>query len=500
MSKAQENGLKMGIAEKTDVMLVCENLHFRYNTKEEPVFSQLSLTVKKGEVVLLMGPSGCGKSTLAYCLAGLYPEYAGEMEGVVWAEGEALASLGPARRARTVSILFQNPDNQFCMDRVDHEVLFALENINYEGNLQARTKELLELVGLADVASRPIYTLSGGMKQKLALCTALATEAKMLILDEPFANLDPKSCASLAKLLQKMKEQGMTLFIVDHRLDWWKRFLSRVILMEKSGNLDEHSILPEALEQFREVFEKRGLFLDGSWLGERKPPAISQAAPFIAEAKNLTLLHGKKPFLKDLSFQIKKGSVTALVGSCGSGKTTLLQTLAGIGTYCGELHRAEKAGLVFQNPRFQFLTLSVEEEVLTTLRIEKPKAKAEELQEEAEQLLDEFGLLKWRKQSPYALSQGQQRRLALLAMLAGNRTLMLLDEPTYAQDERSTRFILDLLERRVAGGLTVVMATHDLELAKACANEIWLLENESLHILSTEERERLGKGEAACEV
>ncbi len=499
MSNGREDRLKMCDAGKTEVLLACENLCFRYNDREEPIFSQLSLHIKTGETVLMMGPSGCGKSTLAYCLAGLYPEYAGELKGDIWIEGEALASLGPARRARAVSILFQNPDNQFCMDRVDHEVLFALENINFQGNLQARAKELLELVGLADVASSPIYTLSGGMKQKLALCTALATEAKLLILDEPFANLDSKACASLANLLQKMNEQGMTLLIVDHRLDWWKGFLSRVILMENSGNLDERSILPKALEQYREIFEKRGLFLDAGWLGERKPPVVSQEAPFIAEAERLTLLHNKKPFLKELSFQIKKGSVTALVGSCGSGKTTLLRALAGIGAYRGRLCTTERTGLVFQNPRFQFLTLSVEEEVFTTLRIEKPKAEAEKLQKETEQLLEEFGLLKWRKQSPYALSQGQQRRLALLAMLAGNRTLMLLDEPTYAQDERSTRFILDLLERKIAEGLTVVMATHDLELAKACANEIWLLEDDGLHILSPEEKERLGKGETACE-
>ena len=217
-------------------LLVGRELTFRYGKQSAPIFSNLSLTVEEGETVLLMGPSGCGKSTLAYCLAGLYPEYAGELAGTVRLAGRPLESYGPAARARTVSILFQNPDNQFCMDRVDHEVLFALENINYPGDLQARMDELLELAGLRELAQAPIRTLSGGTKQKLALCTALATGARLLILDEPFANLDPASCAQLSAQLQALNRRGLTLLVVDHRPDWWRSFLTRVVLMEDKGN------------------------------------------------------------------------------------------------------------------------------------------------------------------------------------------------------------------------------------------------------------------------
>ena len=250
---------------KQEVLLSCRDLSFRYSEKTDPVFSDLSLTVKSGETVLLMGPSGCGKSTLAYCLAGLYPEYAGELTGEITLMGRPLSEYGPAERAKAASILFQNPDNQFCMDRVDHEVLFALENINYQGDLQKRMRELLEKVGLEQEAESPIHNLSGGMKQKLALCTALATEAQMLILDEPFANLDPASSASLASLLEQMNRQGMTLLVVDHRLDWWRPFLSRVILYSDTGNLDENSITCGELEERREEFAARGLFLGSGW-------------------------------------------------------------------------------------------------------------------------------------------------------------------------------------------------------------------------------------------
>ncbi|MEG0779379.1 MAG: ABC transporter ATP-binding protein [Oscillospiraceae bacterium] len=477
-------------------LLSCRHLTFHYD--ETPTFSDLSLTVESGEAVLLMGPSGCGKSSLAYCLAGLYPEYAGRLEGEILLDGKPLGDYAIARRAGLVSILFQNPDNQFCMDRVDHEILFALENIHYTGDLQARLAELLDFVGLSPWATAPLHTLSGGTKQKLALATALATEAKLLILDEPFANLDPASCAELSAKLEVLNRQGLTLLVVDHRPDYWRPFLSRLLLMNADGQLDPTPVLPGELEAHRADFAARGLFLDDRWLENRHPPTLPQSSPPMVQAENLSLLHGKTPFLTGLSFQMPQGSVTALVGRNGSGKTSLLSALAGVGRWRGSLRVAGEAGLVFQNPRFQFLTLSVEEEVCATLRVTAPTADAAALSREATALLDEFALLPWRAASPYALSQGQQRRLALLSMLAGNRPLLLLDEPTYAQDEQSTRFILDLLERRVAAGLTAVLATHDLALAQACANQILLLEDGRLTPLSPADLNRYAKEAGQC--
>ena len=144
--------------------------------------------------------------------------------------------------------------------------MFALENINYEGNMATRVQDILKKVGLEDHQRSMIQKLSGGMKQKLALGTALATGAKMLILDEPFANLDPASCRSLANMLRRLNEEGITLFIVDHKLDWWKPFLTRVILMQTEGDLDENSIYPEDLCSCRERVEKLGLFCKDSYL------------------------------------------------------------------------------------------------------------------------------------------------------------------------------------------------------------------------------------------
>ncbi|MDO4479412.1 MAG: ATP-binding cassette domain-containing protein, partial [Lachnospiraceae bacterium] len=517
------------------------------SSSERPVFKDISLTLHRGEAILLMGPSGCGKSTLAYCLAGLYPEYGGRLEGEILVENEPIKALGPAKRATLVSILFQNPDNQFCMDRVDKEVLFALENINYQGDLRARMRELLKMVGLEASEMQLIRKLSGGMKQKLALCTALATGARTFILDEPFANLDPASCRYLAALLKKMKEeQGISLLVVDHKVDHWRDFMDRVVLMDAPeicgtnphdapaaaattdidhaaaatttntnrlyvdaaadttnraactastdrttlhhddepcrvpapGDLDARSIDPAQLEAHAEEFSRRGLFLGNGYVAGHEPRPISEKNDLAVVADDMEVLFDKKhSFMKHVNLRLEKGSVTALVGSCGSGKTSLLMALAEAYPHKGRLEVAGRVGLVFQNPRFQFLALTVEDELRQSLSLAHPDMPAEEMEALIDRQLEEFALPGMRKQSPYAISQGQQRRLALLSMLLCDCPIMLLDEPTYAQDERSTRFIMELLDKRIAEGLTVVMATHDPELAKAYANHIFVMQD-----------------------
>lgn len=469
--------MQLDVNKRNKVLLEANEISYCYSKKLKPVFSDLSLSVLEGQALLLMGASGCGKSSLAYCLAGLYPAYAGHLEGEIRIGGKSIDDMGPCERSQIVSILFQNPDNQFCMEKVSQEILFALENINYQGDIYARMEELLDFVELRDVKDAPIYTLSGGTKQKIAIATALATGAKMFILDEPLANLDPASSAMVVSMLKKLHENGLTLLIIDHKPALWRSFIDQVLLMDNDGQLNDKRLDPQRLEEYRDEFTARGIFLNDEWLSKYHPIEVTSTSDYIAKLDEIKLLYGKKIILSDVSFKIEKGSVNVLVGGNGCGKTTLLSAMAGVIPYKGFMETQGQVGLVFQNPRFQFLTLSVEEEVIETLRVVKPEASDKEIMGDTEELLEEFELLKWRQASPYELSQGQQRRLALLSMLAGEQTLLLLDEPTYAQDERATRFILDLLKRKVKSGLTVVISTHDLAMAKAIANRVFLVEN-----------------------
>jgi len=462
---------------KDDIALSCRNLSFSYGKKAPSILNNVTFDIKKGEAVVLMGPSGCGKSTLAYCLSGLYPDYAGTVEGEIYVGDAALGSLSPSQRAKRISIMFQNPDNQFCMGRADHEILFALENINYLGDMNARMCELWRLVGLEGFETAPIHTLSGGTKQNVALATALATEADILILDEPFANIDPKACQELSQKLAQLNKAGLTLFIVDHRLNYWRSFMSRVMFMDSDGSINETGIYPDDLENRKSEFSERGLSFGNEWMDGQSPIIPPLPAESIIEISNLNVSYGKKTVLNSLSLTVQSGTISALTGDNGSGKSTLLWTIAGLKKYSGSQNISAKTGLVFQNPRFQFLTLKVKEEILFTLKHAIPSETPANLSSAADELLDEFGLLQYANASPYTLSQGQQRRLAILTMLAGDRPVLLLDEPTYAQDERATRFIMDLLKKRVTEGLTVIMATHDHALASAYANNVYNLKD-----------------------
>lgn len=461
-------------------LLKIEDLSFRYTKKSEPVFSKLHLTLNRGESALLMGPSGSGKSSLAYCIAGLYPRYAGVLEGQIQFAGESVQQMPSSQRAQHISILFQNPDDQFCMDRVDREILFALENINYQGDLAQRVEELLEWVGLEGLQDQSLHHLSGGTKQKVALATALATGAQLLILDEPFANLDPESCELVLESLKKLQRRGLAFLIVDHKPNWWKDLVQRVLVLDAKGQIAKDSILPDQLPQHRDLFQSLGLYLDDQWLQEYSPLKPNSDLPPAIVAENLTLYRGNRVLQENLSFQIPSGAITSLIGKNGVGKTTLLETIAGIHKPKGGLVLSGKPGLVFQNPRFQFIKLNVMEDVMATLEASGSQESESSLRARALMLLDEFGLKGSENLSPYQLSQGQQRRLALLSMLAGNASILLLDEPTYAQDEKSTRTILRLLQDRVKSGLTVIMATHDLSLAHAISSKVLWMDKEGL--------------------
>lgn len=470
-------------------ILEAKDISFRFEEDGPKILDSVSLTLRKGEATMLMGPSGSGKSTLAYVLAGLYPEYAGILKGEVICPLGKLSKLPPERRARAVSLVFQNPDDQFAMDTAGNEILFALENINFQGDMVQRATELLTKCGLSSFFNRPVHTLSGGEKQKLSLATALATDAELLILDEPFANVDPESASMLLDIFKSLKDQGISFLIIDHRIDFWLGMLDSVIFIDKNGRLERDRIPSDKIRESEDKFKELGLFPPGSpqW-PERK--ISSQNKEMALAAKNLSVFLGKIPLLTNIDLSLPKGSLTAIIGRNGVGKTSLLLALCGLMKTKGSLRLLGSSGLVFQNPSFQFLTQSVLEEVILSLA---PKTKLKGkydpvLREEAERLLFEFSLSQHEGKSPWQLSQGEQRRLAVLTMLALDRALLFLDEPTYAQDEESTIQIMELLSSRVERGLTALFVTHDLSLAKAYASRVLILEKDGLKELEPAER------------
>ena len=431
--------------------LQANNLTFKYFEKgTKHIFENLDILIPKGEITLLTGKSGSGKSTLAYVLAGLYPENAGMLvNGSVTVDNIDLSSLTPDTRVKYVTMMFQNPDLQFCMNNLEQELEFCLENIDVEESEKLkRINAAISTLTIDYLRGQSFNTMSGGEKQKCALACIVALESQYIILDEAFANIDPTSAHEIIKLLCQM---NVTVLAIDHNLDLWKDKYNNII------SLDDVVTTSFDLKANLHKLEST-----------------------IIVTENLIVNGINYP-----DIQIKKGSINAIVGRSGSGKTTLFKTLIKQYKYEGsfELNGEQirkiarrklfkQCGIVFQNPANQFLALTVFDEVLFSVKRWYKKETDSWQEEKTLELLTMFKLETHKKYAPYMLSQGQQRRLAVLTMIAGSQEILLLDEPTYGQDYENICVMMELLLEKAKSGLTVLMATHNMTIAKNFSHQI----------------------------
>jgi len=435
--------------------LRARGLTFQYfENAKQPVIEDLDFTVPANQITLLTGKSGSGKSTLAYILAGLYPENCGFLlQGEVRFEGEDILSLPANERVAYVSMMFQNPDLQFCMNNLENELHFCLENLAVpESDHQARIDNVVDRLGVRHLLTRSFHAMSGGEKQKCTLCCILALGSKCIILDEAFANID---VASAQEIIGLIRDFGITVLAIEHNVSLWAGVYDNIISLDGSE--------PRTFDIVPQLHETQ--------------------AP-ILQTRDLCVRDIAYP---DMSFD--KGSLNAIVGKSGSGKTTFFKTLMkqhkyeGQITFCGTDFRKlrnqavfSRCGIVFQNPSNQFLALNVWDEIRFSVNRWNPGQSEAWKDEKTRELLALFHLESYRSYSPYLLSQGQQRRLAVLTMIAGEQEILLLDEPTYGQDYENICAIMDLLLQKTRDGLTVLFATHNEHLAEHFSHQFIRLE------------------------
>lgn len=484
--------------------LSMQDVVFRYMEQgKRNILDHVDLDIPAGSVTVLMGAGGCGKSTLAAVAAGLYPENGGFLAGgrISWF-GKALTDMDPQQRARQVSMLFQNPDLQFCMDTLRKEMRFCMENLCLDpAVMDPRIDAAAAELGVQAILDQPFHTLSGGEKQRAALACLYVMESRCLLLDECFANLDREAALQLMDMLRHMHQQGRTILAIDHQPDLWLDTADEFILLGEGGRVAARGVNKENLAQYHSLFDELGLFYPQAPLPhhpaqEEREPILCFEEVSVAKGEVRHSLFGRKsapaPLLLDRAqAQFSKGAITAVLGPSGCGKTTSFLAVLRRHAYTGritldgmdlakirrrELYR--QVGIVFQNPANQFITQNVAEEVMASLRVWHPTWTEDACRAEADRRLEEYGLSRYRRYSPYMLSQGQQRRLAVLSVLCGGQKLLLLDEPTYGQDARSVQAIMAQLRAKVdAEGLSVIFITHDRALAAAWADKIyWLRE------------------------
>ncbi|MDK8639963.1 ABC transporter ATP-binding protein [Niallia taxi] len=487
-------------------LLGCKNLTVQFYGQMKPVLNMVSIDFQHEENVLILGPSGSGKSTLLSVLAGIIPDH---IEAKV--KGEVI-------RKQNVGILFQDPDTQFCMQHVDEEIAFSLENRNVPTEeMVLKIKTLLDMVGLKVELHAKIDALSGGMKQRLALACVLALEPDVLLLDEPTAQLDPASRKELFKLLKQLSiKTGKTMIFVEHVLDGCIEWMDRVILLNKHGEVIGDGHPKYILAKYKSQMEEAGIWrpevypyewpevirdknhplskqLNEKYLQSKlKKEALQHNNDSLMSAEAVTISYERKTVLHDINFQFGKGEWISIIGKNGSGKSSLIKVLAKLKKVSKgsivfkdinlkswkESQLYEEIGVVFQNPEWQFITKTVYEEILFSG--EQQNVRRESAEAKALELLKEFGLLNYSDRNPFNLSFGQKRRLSVATMLLFNQEVLLLDEPTFGQDKHSAERLLSLLKKQQARGTTIVMVTHDMNIVDWYSNRVLLFDEKNL--------------------
>lgn len=439
------------------VALAYDDVTFRYPGSHGDVLSGVSMAVPAGAFALLVGGTGSGKSTLL-SLAKPQIAPAGDRAGQVRVFGRPVDGLDGAA-ACEVGYVFQDPDNQIVCDSVWHEMAFGLENLGTpQGEMRRRVAEASYFFGMGPWFHSDTDALSGGRKQLLALASTLVMQPRVLLLDEPTAQLDPIAARNfLHALFRVNRELGCTVVVATH---------------EPELMVDYATCAFELVDGAVRAVENLGRFKCEATLAERG--ALCDAnAPAAVSARGAWFRYGRDDdwVLRGLDLEVRQGEVHALVGGNGCGKSTLLALIAGTRrAQRGEVRSAISAkAMLPQDPKALFAEERVDEELMEWAHIGGYGA------DEVQAMMGELGLADRAGLHPYDLSGGQRQMLALGKLLLVHPRLLLLDEPTKGLDRAAREHVAGMIEAARRDGVTVIVSTHDLAFVRRVADRVSLM-------------------------
>jgi len=462
--------------------IISNDVSFQYLHTEEPFLKDINLEVKQGECVLICGASGSGKTSFSRLLNGISPHYVeGELSGHLQTLDLKAPEADIEEYVPVVGSVFQNPKTQHFTVDTTSELAFPLENMSYDPDyIREQIAEKAEAFQIEHLLDRNIFQLSGGEKQQIAFVAANMLEPDVLILDEVTSNLDQKAIERIHHMVGLLKERGMTIVIMEHRLAWTKNLVDRYIMFE-DGHIAKKWTASEFNQLSNETLHELGLRsmnLD-SHRARIQAKKMEQAvtSDSVLETNDLDIGYANRRVLKDLDFHFKSGEITGLMGANGTGKSTLANTLTGLqkplagdvlwdGRRVSAKELIKKSYLVMQDMNYQLFSDSVEEEVL--LGAEHP--------EYMEDVIAALNLSEYQDRHPMSLSEGQKQRVAIASALLSGKEIIIFDEPTSGLDYHHMERFGNLLEDLKSSGAVILVITHDEELASVWCDSIIELE------------------------
>ncbi len=495
-------------------ILQIKNLTFRYPDAKKDALSKMSFSVKPGEFIVLCGESGCGKSTLLKLLKRELAPF-GEQNGEIIYNGVSQKELDGRIASSEIGFVLQNPENQIVTDKVWHELAFGMESLGYSTSvIRRRVAEMANYFGIEDWFYKNTAELSGGQKQMLNLASVMVMQPKVLLLDEPTAQLDPIAAANFISTLQKLNhELGLTILLVEHRLEEAFPIADRVFLMDKGEllyadsprrmneyfkNNPSHPMvagLPAAMKIYEKldvktecpITVKEGReFLTQNFdnridtIETLEQKEYSHSKKTVLELKDVWFRYEKEQpdVLKGISFSVYEGENFCILGGNGTGKTTTLSIIAGllkayrgkvlidgkkISQYNKETLYRHNMAMLPQNPQTVFLRPTVREDFAEICKA--MEYKKEETAIKINEVSEKLGISHLLEIHPYDLSGGEQQKAALAKILLLQPKILLLDEPTKGIDAYSKQALSEILKKLKADGITIVTVTHDVEFA-----------------------------------
>lgn len=484
-----------------------EQVTFTYPLAEQAALKDVTFEIEESQFIVICGKSGCGKSTLLRQMKKNMMPY-GELKGEILYDGTSIKELEERKSVSEIGYVQQNPDNQIVTDKVWHELAFGLESLGYDNQtIKRRVAEMADYFGIENWFHKETNTLSGGQKQLLNLASVMVMQPKVLILDEPTAQLDPIAASEFLQTVYKInRDLGVTVIMSEHRLEEVFPIADRVLVLDKgkivaidiperigeylSGREtgEAHPMfygLPAVVRIFqnfrmgespltiREGRKKMEQLLKGKEVVGSSFDAIEKSKETVIQLKNVWFRYekGHHDVLKGVSFSVEKGRWSCVLGGNGSGKSTMLKVICGIlkqqkgkvfinGAQTGK-KCSEKVVMLPQNPQAVFTEITVEEELFEGVAFMDMEDR--EKIEKVEMMLDKMEITHLRKANPYDLSGGEQQRLALGKILLLEPTILLLDEPTKSLDPFFKRTLAKILKDLQRNGMTIFMVSHDVE-------------------------------------